>query len=281
MITDIILIALAIIILFISSIFDIKTKEVPDNLSIGLIITALTVRLIHAIATSDWFYFLYGLLGFGIMFIIGLILYHTKQWGGADSKILMGLGATFATPPFFYTSEIPFLLLLFIMIIMVGGLYGFLFGILTFYKNKKQAIKLFKEKIQNNKKVRKIFILFAILLLVSSLFFSILQVKTLLIILALFLISYFYLSIFTKTIEQIGFIKKLPISKVTEGDWLAKDVKLKNKLLVSKRQPCLTQKDLNKIKKHKIRKIWVKIGIPFLPAMTIATIITLLLPMVF
>ena len=39
------------------------------------------------------FFLLYSLITFGAFFDIGLIMYYTKQWGGGDSKLLMGLGA--------------------------------------------------------------------------------------------------------------------------------------------------------------------------------------------
>ena len=76
--------------------------------------------------------------------------------------------------------------------------------------------------------------------------------------------------------EKLTFIKQLPLEKVTEGDWLAKEVIHKNKVLISKNQPCLTIKDIELMKKNKIRKVWIKIGIPFVPAMLIATIVTIL-----
>jgi Flp pilus assembly protein protease CpaA len=275
MITDLILLGLAILILLISSIYDIKTREVPDNLSIGLIIAALVIRAAYSIITGEWNYLLFGLLALGIMFVIGLILYHTKQWGGADAKILMGLGVVFATQPYFSQLEFPFLLLLFINIILIGGIYGLIFGLIVFFKNKKNAIKEFKKR--TNKKLRRFILITTIILILISFFFTNLYAKTFFITMAFFIITYFYLTIFTKTIEKLSFIKQLPLKKVTEGDWLARDVKQNNKLLVSKKHACLTQKDLNLLKRNKITKVWIKIGIPFLPAMTIATVITILI----
>ena len=79
--------------LIIASITDIKTREVPDWLNYGLIVFGLGSRLIYSIALSDFSFFLYGLTGFLVFFIIANIMFYSAQWGGGDSKLLMGLGA--------------------------------------------------------------------------------------------------------------------------------------------------------------------------------------------
>ncbi|MBT3984710.1 prepilin peptidase [archaeon] len=276
MITDIILISVALLILIISSIWDLRTREVPDNLTIGLIVIALVIRLIHSIITREYTFFLYGLLGFGIMFIIALIMYRTKQWGGADAKLLMGFGAAFGTAPYFSNLTLPFLLILFLNVIIIGGLYGLIFAIVLYFKNRKKANPLLKKELIKKRRLRNIILMIAVMILISSILIPILTIKALLIILALFLMAYFYISIFVKIVEKLSFIKQLPLERVTEGDWLAKDVYYKNKVLISKKHPCLTLKDIKLMKKNKIRNAWVKIGIPFVPAMLIATIVTIL-----
>ncbi|MFH1972926.1 MAG: A24 family peptidase [archaeon] len=281
MITEIILVALSVIVLIIASIYDIKTREVPDNLSIGFIVTALAIRLIHSIVTSEYTYFFYGLIGFAAMFLIGLIMYRTKQWGGADAKLLMGLGAAFATQPFFSNFNLPFLLILFISIIIIGGVYGFVFGLVIFFKNKKKLGKELNKNLAKNKATRNTFLIITVILVISTLFIPLFEAKAVIIFFALFLVFYYYLVIFVKTIENNQFLKQVALSKVTEGDWLAKDVVHKNKVLISKNNPCLTIKDLKLLKKNKINKIWIRIGIPFVPAMTLATIFTILISMVF
>ena len=78
-------------------------------------------------------------------------MYRKKQWGGADAKILMGLGVVFATQPYFSQLEFPFLLLLFINIIFIGGIYGLIFGLVVFFKNRKKSLKEFKKLTKNLK----------------------------------------------------------------------------------------------------------------------------------
>ena len=70
---DIILITLGIIALIITSILDIKTKEVPDTISYSLIIIGLSLRLIYSINTSEWNYLINGIIASLILFGFGLI----------------------------------------------------------------------------------------------------------------------------------------------------------------------------------------------------------------
>jgi len=122
---DIILITISLIALIFASITDIKIKEVPDWLSYGLISSGLFIRLISSIVLNQYSYFLFGLAGLAVMFVIGEILYHTKMWGGGDAKLLMGLGVTLATTPFYLeSSSVPFLLILFMLILFSGVIYG-------------------------------------------------------------------------------------------------------------------------------------------------------------
>lgn len=273
MILETILIILTLIVLFVSSYFDIKTREVPDSLTIGLIVLALIARLIYSIFVSEYSYIIYGLIGLAATFFVGLILYRTKQWGGADAKILMGLGVVFAD---FTLFDIPLLVILFINIILVGGLYGLVSAFVIYLKNKKAKVIL-KQHLKNNKKTRNMVVYIVAALLVISFLSKEAYARLLFLLSALFLLSYFYLKIFIKTIEQVGFIKIIPLKSLTEGDWLAEDIIYKNKILVSKKNPCILKKDITLLRKFRIREVTIKIGIPFLPAMTIATIITLVM----
>ena len=99
MIVDWILVVAGLIGVIIATGFDIftKTREIPDFLNYGLIAIGLGVRAVYSIFTLDYLFFVYGLIGFGAFFIIANLMYYTKQWGGGDCKLLMGLGAIFGS----------------------------------------------------------------------------------------------------------------------------------------------------------------------------------------
>jgi Flp pilus assembly protein protease CpaA len=90
-----ILIALiiALIALVVASITDLKTREVPDYISYGLMFTAFAISLIYSIINLEYSYILQSLMGFIIGLIIAYSMFYLGQWGGGDSKLIMGLGA--------------------------------------------------------------------------------------------------------------------------------------------------------------------------------------------
>ena len=95
--------------------------------------------------------------------------------------------------------------------------------------------------------------------------------------LVLITIITFYLYIFIKVVESLHFLKKVSISELTEGDWLAKDVEVHNKIICSAKHPCLDKKQIEKLKKANVQYVTIKIGIPFVPAILLATVCTYIL----
>ncbi|MBC8444383.1 prepilin peptidase, partial [Candidatus Woesearchaeota archaeon] len=86
-------IIICIIALIIGSFTDIKTREVPDWLNYSLIFTGLSIHLIYSIIFWDFSFIIKSFLGFLTFFIMGNLMYYSGQWGGGDSKMIMGLGA--------------------------------------------------------------------------------------------------------------------------------------------------------------------------------------------
>src|SRR3989338_10377172 len=82
---------LTVIVLVFAAFTDLKNREVPDWLSYSFIFAIIGISSIFSLEqgfTTLWS----GLLGMGIFFLPALLLYKTNQWGGADSKLLLGLG---------------------------------------------------------------------------------------------------------------------------------------------------------------------------------------------
>ena len=76
-------------------------------------------------------------------------------------------------------------------------------------------------------------------------------------------------------------IKKIPIEKLTEGDWIVKDVMVDNKRICGPKDLGIEKKQIAQLiklkQKGKIQNIVIKEGIPFVPSFLIAYIATLLL----
>src|SRR6056297_3189023 len=96
---QIFLIVLAIVWIIFAVINDIKISEIPDWLNISLVAFALAARFFYGLFVGDpetgsidfiWFY--QGLIGLGIFFILGNILYIGRMFAGGDAKLMMALG---------------------------------------------------------------------------------------------------------------------------------------------------------------------------------------------
>jgi len=271
MLIEVSLITITIIFLIIASLSDLKTREVPDYLSHSLIAIAIIFTILNAITSNNYNIILNSAIIFIIFLIISLIMYYTKQWGGGDSKILMALGIIFYTYPasllnyFNPNLTIPFPLTLIINILIFGSLYGIIYSYFLLKKSKKK----FKPKI------KKLFFILPIVLTLASFLFQDI-IKILFLLLALISISYPYLLLYIKFIEKNCMLKIIPINKLTEGDWIAKDIKHKNKIIYNSKSIGVTKKQIKLIKKLKIKRILVKYGIPFIPSFLIAVIISLI-----
>ena len=266
---EILLITITLIVLILASITDLKTREVPDWLSYSYILISLATVLIYSL-TTEFITFVYSLIGFTSMFALGAFLYYTKQWGGADAKILMGLGAVFPV------LGLQYIFILLISIVFIGGFYSFAWGLAIYIKNLKKSNKKFFSLLKEQKTTRLILVIIAISALISVFFVSA-TYQIIIFSILLLIIFLFYLTLFVKTVEQIRLIQLIPTENVTEGDWLAKSVKHNNKTLISKTKTCLEKKDLSLLKKHKIKSVWIKVGIPFIPAIFLAVLTTIII----
>ncbi len=98
---------LAIGCVLVAAAFDLWRYDIPDLLSVGLLVTAL----VHGFATPgfDWLSHLAAPL---LMFGIGLALFHFGWFGGGDVKLLIGLAAWSGLGGFLPLAGLPLLLTL-------------------------------------------------------------------------------------------------------------------------------------------------------------------------
>jgi Flp pilus assembly protein protease CpaA len=279
MIIDILLLFVGITGLIIGTYTDIRWREVPDFLSYILIILAIFLRLIYSITTSDWYFLLYGIIGMIIGFGIGIIMYYTGQWGGGDSKFIIGLFGLFATTPIFlfgnliFNFPFSFILVLLLNIFFVGAAYSLIYAIVMTFIN----LKLFRKEFLSQHTKYKIianvcYIVFSIMIIIS--FFLSEIMKILIFVVAFFVPVTFYLFIYIKSVEKSCFVKKYSVEKLTEGDWVIDDIKIKGKKIYSQKDLGISKEQIRLLKKNKINFVMVKEGVPFLPAFLLAFALT-------
>jgi len=269
---DLVFLIIVLIYLILASVYDIKTREVPDFLSYSLLAIALFFALSKSIYFHTFSFIIQSLFGILIFIILSFFLYYTRQWGGGDAKLLIALGASFPVYPGFLLNyfspnlSMPFLIIFLINLAVFGSLYSVLYAIIIVARQK-NSLKSFNKKYL-------IFLYFSLALFLIS--FSLQKTFSLLLIATALVILYPFLFHFIKIFEKNFMFKTLPLSKITEGDWLSENIYKNKKLILSKNSPGLTLKDIKKLKALKIKQVKIKYGMPFIPSFLIAFIISLI-----
>jgi Flp pilus assembly protein protease CpaA len=276
MIFEVILASVTLVVILVASYSDLRWREVPDWLSYGLIFSALAVRGIFSFI-EGWEVILAGALGFVICFLIACLFYYSNQWGGGDSKLLMGMGAVIGiTYPFQASSWN--LLWFFLLLLCLGAIYGLLWVLGLAVKDRKRFWPEFKSKIYEYKTTHLILGIISLLIFVLFLFglkynFSFVWP------LVPFPLATFYLFLFVTTVENTCFVMKREVTKLTEGDWLAEEIKINNQILIKKKT--LEKEDLDQLlklhKEGKLSKVTVREGVPFIPSFFFAYVTFLIL----
>lgn len=265
---DLLFIIIGFIGLIFASISDWKTREVPDWLNYGLIIIGFGLRIIYSLNFSEWSVLFNGLIGFGSMFALGNLMYYTRQWGGGDAKLIMAMGVLF---PY----NLNFLLGLVMNIFLFGAIYGICWAVFLAIKNRAALSQEFKKLLEKDRNLRHVsYIIISLLIVIMP---SI-QERILMIILfaaAIILFINSYLITLVHSIEKVSMYKLVSSNRLTEGDWLARDVYVGAKLLLKKKSLGLEKEDILLLKKNKISKVLIKEGIPFVPSFLIGFIVSL------
>ncbi len=267
MLFEITLATTTLLVLLATSYTDIRTREVPDILSYGLIFAALGIRAIFSFELGINL-FISGLLGFIVFLLLALLLYHTHQWGGGDSKLLMGMGAVIGISYPFSESSLT-LLWFFIALLLLGAVYG-LIWLLVLAIRRWELFKIrFPQRLEKHKTSHIIVWVLTILLIIPSLFITMFWV---------FIpipIILFYLLLLVMTIEEAFFINKTSTKNLVEGDWLAEPITKDNQIILKKKT--LTKSDINQLQRLKIKTVAIKEGVPFVPSFVFAYVTILVL----
>lgn len=281
MVIDYVLVSVALIWLIAASITDIKKREVPDWLNFSLIIIALALKSLQSIITEDFTILLNAIIALVIFLALANLMYYTRQWGGGDSKLIIGLGIIFVQyPPTFLQFFDPKLTILFpltffVNLLFIGAIYAIVYSLTLTIKNFDKVKKYTKVNRKNYKKSGLILPLISIFLIIIS-FLLKFPISNLVLSIGVSLLVLYPLLILTKVVENSLMIKKLPTKKLTEGDWIYQPIYYKKRLLISNKIPGITKNHISLLKKYRIRNVIIKEGIPFVPAFLISTIISLI-----
>jgi hypothetical protein len=283
--------------LLVGSVTDIKKREVPDWVNYGLIASGFGFNLLYSFVNWEFSYIVNSILGFLVFLSFSLVMFYSGQWGGGDSKMLMGLGALFGINIEFFKMiyfnimnlfkpspisyvKLPFAINLIVNVLLVGAAYGLLWSFVMVALNFRKFRTEVKKVFDNVKRIQKYFIIVAFILILVSYFSLGYPLNFIATALVLLLFTVFYLWIFIKATENSCMLKYVKPLELTEGDWIAEDVKVGGKHICGPKDLGIEKKQIKELigfyKKGKIKKVLIKEGIPFVPSFLIAFILTLI-----
>lgn len=264
------LLVLALIWIIFAVVQDLKKREVANWLNFSLIIFALGFRFFYCLFSQNangFSFFYQGLIGLGIFFLIGNLLYYGRMFAGGDAKLMIALGTILPFSENFFTN-VKIFLLFFIIFLFIGAFYSLTISVILSLKNLKKFKKEFHKQLRIKKKLIYLFLFFGIILMILGFIEKVLFYFGILV----FISPYLY--IYAKTIDESCMVKKVKTSQLTEGDWLYEDLKIRKKIIKATWDG-LSKKDIRQIKKN-YKEVKIKQGIPFTPVFLFSFIILVL-----
>ncbi|MFA5484666.1 MAG: A24 family peptidase [Candidatus Pacearchaeota archaeon] len=243
---------------------DIKRREIDNWLNLLIFISGAIYLILKSLITKEYLILIYFLITFVGVFLLANILYYSNIFAGGDYHLLIAL------TPLFVTNQIKLvfsnIILFLILLIFSGSIYGLLFLIFLYFKN----FKKIKEEIRKEFIKNKIKLFLVLSILTTPLTFI---NNTLILVPILLLITPVLFSI-AKILQEKVLTKKINVKDLKQGDWLASNIKIKNRIIKSDFKG-ISLKELELIQKSK-KSVTIKEGIPFAPAFAIAFVCYLL-----
>ena len=258
----------------IAGIYDLRTTEIPDAIPHAMIALALCLALVESLVQRSCLPMFYSLLA-GIPFLaFGFLLYYFGQWGGGDAKLLAAMVFLLPTKPSFlnFNFLLPFPVTYLLNVFYVGAVYMILYALMLALIDRRILEEFFK-KVKASASLLSLTVLacFLAFFSVNWYFANVIGIEKDLVFLLrnsalplTLLVCLLLLWKFVKVVEDVGFKKRIPVSKLKVGDVL----------LESRQWEGITKEELRKIKKSGRKFITIKTGVRFGPVFCLALLFT-------
>jgi len=252
---------------------DLRAREVPDLVSLGLVALGVLGALSLAIVARDPWRLVPAITGVVAGFAMGTVLYRTRQWGGGDAKLLAGVGAILGLWAPGYR-----LLVFLVLLAFSGAAYGIAWTAWLIVRHWRPFRTAFARRIREPGVHRVRLALVGLGAVGILLLLFVPWPYTLLIGLALlgaYLLLYGW--IVSRTLEETALTKDCPVGNLEEGDWLVADVRKGARLIARASRTGVSLREIAALRRARVRTVRVREGIPFVPAFLIAAVMLLLL----
>ncbi|MFH1055898.1 MAG: prepilin peptidase [Candidatus Altiarchaeota archaeon] len=276
-------IVVTLLMLLLASISDLKTGEIPEKFSMGLVAFILAVSAAHSVYSWDLSHILASVEFGAILFVMGYVVFYFGGWGGGDVKIIAGVGCllgyldstgftwpnssfiSFHMPPFVtYLIDMAFMSTPYVIV------YTLVLGL-----GRPVVFSYFLSRLREPRNLVFVFVSVMPALLAFYLGFGVLLYTYLLV--PLFLLA----TIYMKAVEEIVLTKGIRISELKEWDILSEDLVVDGVRVAQRRNiEGITPEQLARIRElaasgripDAIRIRW---GIKFAPILLISLPLTL------
>jgi Flp pilus assembly protein protease CpaA len=276
---EFLLLAAALAILAAASYTDIRTREVPDWLSYGGIAAGLGLRLVWSASLGSWEPLAAGVLGLAAFLGVAYALFYLGQWGGGDSKLLMGMGALLGLEPSLRGIINGPLLAFFTDLLIVGALYGALWSLVLGILNWSRVRRQLALTHRGTAVLRWTIIGIAGAVLILA-FLAPAPLRLPLAALGLSTLVVGAAVILVKAVEQACMLRWVPPAALTEGDWIARPVRLKGRVIAGPKDLGVSLAQIAELRRLQrrgiVRKVLLKTGMPFVPCFLLAYLLVLL-----
>jgi len=253
---------LALVWIIFASVQDLRKREVANWLNFSLIIFALGFRLFYGLFSEGGFQILWqGLVGLGIFFILGNILYYGKMFAGGDAKLMIALGAVLPVSNIFF-DNVKIFFIFFLVFLFAGAIYGLIATVRISLTNFKEFKKDFSRRFSSNKLKILITMLSGLILIILGFF------ETIFLTIGILIFVFPYLYYYARSVDEKCMVRKVKVKNLTEGDWLYERIKVGKKFIEPSWEG-LSTKDI-KLIKSRYKEIKIKQGIPFIPVFLIS-----------
>lgn len=244
---------------------DLKTNEIANWLNFSLIIFALGYRFFYSLFGGSFGFFYQGVIGLGVFFLIGSILYYSRVFAGGDAKLMMAFGAILPFSNNFYENFNLFTDFL-IIFLFIGAIYTLIISLRIALKNPRKFKKEFSKQFRKYRRVYTWILGFAVLIALGGVLFH-----WVLIYLGILFFIFPWLHVYAKSIDEGIMVENVSPKYLREGDWLYQNVKFKDKKIIPSWHG-LSKKEISILKKRK-KKIKIRKGIAFSPVFLITFLV--------
>lgn len=224
---EVLSVSLALIGSSIAGICDLKTTEIPDWASLGMIVLGLLISGVQSVVHWNYIYILRSASVGAGFFTFGFLMYLAGQWGGGDAKVLAGIGALVPSLPSFATagSLFPFPLTFLVNLFLIGAAYIIFYALGFAFLHKEILEDLWMELKQDYRTIVLLPLLPVFVLIFLALYVGGGDYLYSFLILVPGIFALLILLRFLRVIEEKGFKTRIDTEDLKSGDMLANPVK--------------------------------------------------------